>query len=968
MAQVDPLIDVLTQQPASASTVSNRANIDVLSPRLECEFGTLQKIDSVQVSATLASSSFNEDGQDETSSLLPYADGSEISFSASVTLSSPSCSGISAKGTTMEPIWTIFTDSPESNCTDDDYRFVFGFINSYDDRTSELTSESDDTGDFSWLGEVSSFLVCKPDYSLQSADFKFNPLATTTANRSMVHILDPNEDRKLGNITGKDMFKGFYKTLDGQNPAELLNTIMPQDNTTRFIDQELLHDAFGKLYSETVAQLASLYLMEDGQKTFYVSAITTENRIKLRGAAFWITETIIVLLMVYCGSLAWIFRKGPTPRDPGSITGLATILARSVEFRDSLRGSGLSSLERIRGDLSSFLFKTETVEGYKDTFRIRTLPRVYAKEGQGQLSIKSGSNATKWYYPFIVWIPTRIVLVVWAVALIAALEAVYELSKRDNGFLTILSQEYVEYYWHYVPVTIFLLFGMAVATLDFEIKTFEPFHKLRRGPAPSSVTVDEHYFSLVGIHALWTAARKRQCAIIATSIALVCTPFLTILASGLYYADSAFQTTPTQLRQTDSFDLETFTDINQISSQANGVMAANLVVNDNMDLPEGTYDNFAIPTFSLPSSSAANTSSLANTTSSYITVTVPALQPVANCTPITPSHINITQNTYYDTIYELDFKFSSLPPCGDPSQLGSTNPTTSMAVDTDKDFGYWTDRSSRTYHCPEYFAIAGHFSASRRNLTSLSILHCSPYLARLPATIQLTYPTLHIRRTTTPSLALSAATNGSALEILNIGTSILRPYISASALAALGGNTTRIDGFFGTLARLGSPLASLASDPSLLATAVDALYPRIATQILNLHRNSTTTTSSSSSAAEEEEDENGGALLNATLSRPNHLRLRQSAVSTHALAALLAVMAACVLASMALLRGREVLPKCPRSVAGGASLVAGGRLADGFVEGGEEGFSMGFWREEDDGGERLRLRFGIDVGCADVVR
>lgn len=306
---------MLTRQPESVSTVSNLANIDVLSPHLDCEFGVLRKINFVQISAVGAPSLANEKG--EVATLLPYADKMRVDFTVSVVLSSPSCSGIAAEGKSMDPIYTIFHDGASYNCTDDDYRFVFGFINSYDDRISALKIGKG-TGELPWLGEVSSFLVCKPDYSLQSAEFEFNHLATTTANRSMVHILDPNEDRKLGNITGRDLFDGFHKSLDKQNTAELLNATMPQDNITRFIDQELLQSAFGKLYSTTVAQIASLYLLEDGQKTFHVTAITTEDRIKLRGAAFWITEAIIVLLIISCASLAWMFRRRPTPQDPGT--------------------------------------------------------------------------------------------------------------------------------------------------------------------------------------------------------------------------------------------------------------------------------------------------------------------------------------------------------------------------------------------------------------------------------------------------------------------------------------------------------------------------------------------------------------------------------------------------------------------------------------------------------------------------
>ncbi|KKY21651.1 hypothetical protein UCDDS831_g04176 [Diplodia seriata] len=146
------------------------------------------------------------------------------------------------------------------------------------------------------------------------------------------------------------------------------------------------------------------------------------------------------------------------------------------------------------------------------------------------------------------------------------------------------------------------------------------------------------------------------------------------------------------------------------------------------------------------------------------------------------------------------------------------------------------------------------------------------------------------------------------LEIRGLGTSILAPYVAPAELAALG----NVDGFFGTLVLHGaSSLSDLVADPTPLQSAVQHLYARIATQIVSANRNANASTAS---VYADTESEDLGRPCNATLYQPNRLRVRQSALSTHALAALLSATTLCVAATFAM-RVKEVLPKNPRSIA-----------------------------------------------------
>lgn len=169
---------------------------------------------------------------------------------------------------------------------------------------------------------------------------------------------------------------------------------------------------------------------------------------------------------------------------------------------------------------------------------------------------------------------------------------------------------------------------------------------------------------------------------------------------------------------------------------------------------------------------------------------------------------------------------------------------------------------------------------------------------------------------------------------------------------------------------------------------MEGVYPRFATQVVNLNRNGSVTAGDGSAAGAEP----------LTIYQPNRLRVRQSGPSTQALVALLAAMGLCVAATVVVTTGiGEVLPKNPRSVAGVGSLLAGAQtLEDRKVGGGlcveeegeedeeegvggkgrrdeqwrRQGFSIGFWNKEvaDEEGEDEgdRLRFRIDIRVPDV--
>ncbi|EOD51852.1 hypothetical protein UCRNP2_1352 [Neofusicoccum parvum UCRNP2] len=309
-----------------------------------------------------------------------------------------------------------------------------------------------------------------------------------------------------------------------------------------------------------------------------------------------------------------------------------------------------------------------------------------------------------------------------------------------------------------------------------------------------------------GIHALWHAASRKQYCVTATSLAIVLSPFLTIFASGLYSAEEVSQVMSIKLSRMDQFDLDSINDIQKIGYQYNGMMTANLVLNDDMVLPQWTYDSFVIP--ELQGDLQHTFDQTPGSPDDRVKATIPSLQATANCTALDlPSpRFNATTGTLTCTLN---------PPCGGHS----AGKNSSILLNREGAFAAWLDLSGQAYHCPEYVVLAGRRHTD--NSVDVTALHCSPYLDRVDIHVALTFPDLKADRNAAPRADESTRAFVTTVEILGIGENLLEPYTDVEVFWALG----TVDGFFGALElhdrlRLKQTAASTRALQGLLAVLV----------------------------------------------------------------------------------------------------------------------------------------------------
>ncbi|GME23079.1 hypothetical protein BKCO1_2500098 [Neofusicoccum parvum] len=371
---------------------------------------------------------------------------------------------------------------------------------------------------------------------------------------------------------------------------------------------------------------------------------------------------------------------------------------------------------------------------------------------------------------------------------------------------------------------------------------------------------------------------------------------LLVLAAGSIYRAFAFRSSGSRavkLSRMDQFDLDSINDIQKIGYQYNGMMAANLVLNDDMVLPQWTYDSFVIP--ELQGDLQHTFDQTPGSPNDRVKATIPSLQATANCTAL-----DLLSPRFNATTGTLTYTLN--PPYGGHS----AGKNSSILLNREGAFAAWLDLSGQAYHCPEYVVLAGRRHTD--NSVDVTALHCSPYLDRVDTHVALTFPDLKADRNAAPRADESTRAFVTTVEIPGIGENLLEPYTDAEAFRALG----TVDGFFGTLVGNG---AALVADADALRDAVEALYPHVVAQVLHTNR-----VVAPPAAAE---------VFDATLELHDRLRLKQTAVSTRALQGLLAVLVLGAAATFLLADTREVLPKNTRSIAAVASLLVDSEQSPG---------------------------------------
>ncbi|KAH8893091.1 hypothetical protein GQ53DRAFT_718706 [Thozetella sp. PMI_491] len=794
----------------------------------------------------------------------------------------------------------------------------------------------------------------------------------------------------------------------------IMNLTSPRASLQVYRNMSYFRDTFESAYQSAAALAINTRATVPDNATIAGNIVYLDSRLVIVDVSLRAMETLLGVMTIACLSLCFYNYSG-LPGNLGSLLTAASVLSRSDDLRQLLRGSGSQGLHDLRRALSGLQFESTTVARPGREVRIQLQGDIPVSMPQVKISTNRDVD-TEWWMPTAASLYFRVGLICFSFILVGALEILLQLSRAHSGLLNVPNEGYIKYTWLFLPTLLASCITLAFGAVGTSAKMLHPYQELRRSRLENQDALEFDPLSRVALVSMPRSLRRGYWGLSAAMFLSVLSPFLTIAASGLYTAQFVPGAQPMDIPLSEWFDLRNATTADGIALM-NGDLPSgpptkdavfNMAVQfNNLSFPAGTYDEFAFA--QIDASSLLPLLEKVNTSTTTLQVRIPAIRGELNCTTTSVTEAAESQpslskrsSAVFPGLVSVE-----IPPGCTPDTVPSNHTVLQLVRQGGFDsaqngfFGYWADtiwmapNSTDVFDRRDPFSVCndarqhifffyGHCNkttpATRAPLIEtadqLDILHCMPYVEAMYVDATLALPSLNIDPTASPptpvdgSIMMWDATNASANTLpfpgmaaaVNLDTNLegifaalVRGYQAQPAEEIIGGrNATRMIGSLNHLFR------------QMVAQSLHFNYraslsrPRASTR-----RRRAETTGAFGTTSVFVEGPAAGVLLDAA-----QTRLVQSDISTRLLQALLVVFVLCTALVCILTGDSRVVPKNPGSLAARMSLFADGdiprRIAEwsslperhSLLEEGES-FTLGWWYP---GGNREEKKYyGIGV-------
>ena len=840
-------------------------------------------------------------------------------------------------------------------------------------------------------------LACKPRYTLSTGAARIWRGNNSASTHSDVEIKQDAEARSLAGVSAWDVLYGTWRSIIVLDPSQWtpVSGVVTNSNTAYWLVSATQNEVQpfydnSTLFAERVqnaiqpmaANMASQYLLKPANSMVSGTVISEQRRLYVRDVSFGLMTGLLVLFIGIAILLAVVYLPVKVcSRDPGSIAGIITILARSPQFMAELAGMGSKRDEEMQSLLAD---KKHYTTVHHSSFAIMS--------GDGAVvshEPKEMSDPIDWWRPLSAKIPMRVLTFAVPLALIATLEAVYQHSHQSGGIAPVKDETTdVRYVWVYIPAVIMLLVRILYFNLEFAARVLQPYSTLRRGGASADASLLEDQHRKIAIYGFFDALRRRHWALAAAILSVLVSFVLPIAVSGLYTTDTIMRHMQSNLSRQGQWSVLDSNSAPYYTSPDQASMSTPLVFYLNMSYPQWSYQDLALPHLQLESHDHESSDS-------HVDARVPALRGNLNCATV-PSERYDWQSVANSQL--LFVYLNGTNQCGfnESQPMTTTKPIKGGYWTGSLDAGYETGKTLKKedllnpdkLDCPTIFFAYG-LSNSTQGVTDMNVIQCRPRIEQVDVDLRLSLPSYEIDETKPPSVVpgttktiLDAVYKTAGIwfdlfpsdseveELLpvmdvqkktNVTSQLKGVYVAA--LYATGGN---------------KPEELLNADKH--SEALTRVYGIMTAQLLNNAWETNVT--SQYTVSDPPANTQPGTLYQ------NRLYLVQSPISTRILEGVLAAMVVCGVIAVTLMEKRQVLPKNPSSIAAVASLLAESEMLKTIPKGSEwaddkelkkQGvfagtFSMGWWsrdRRINDTGvdtgsgpgedEAFAQRFGIDA-------
>ena len=529
----------------------------------------------------------------------------------------------------------------------------------------------------------STNLLCTPRYRIGKSEV----VKTTTAAYGdvfkSIHQVDQSEGQTEGDtVLAANLARGVFNSLNdpiaaAQGFYSLASGVLtlsdtffklitqeqtPSSNATSasefWFQSENLRQYATRFYGSIAAQVAAQNLLSQEDDPIVGSVTVNKPRLFVRVLSFTLMEVSLVMLALMAAALV---RCAPRPfvrHDPGSLSGIASVLAQSPELCNLAKGQTISTASDFEAELRSHMYhtclepdKSTSIKVSRTSAAIGMLPS--RKEAPDQTPLR-------WWQPLTLKPVSKLLTVLAPVAYIVVLEVLFATSRSRDGLIDVDQSSWTHYGWTYLPALAMVCLQTLYASVAFYIRLLSPYASMKASPVEASISVRDHPLSRVALHEAVFAAGRRRFGVLASTIAALLAPLLTIAVAGLYTAENYHQ--EVAVRQLTAWNFESpslanatlvqnvFTQLHEPNptNYSDGSYTApftDLIVTSNLSYPQWTFDELAFPMvqFQQQLSTSADSSTPSK---GVLDLPIPAIRGVLNCSVIPKKDVNITYATY----------------------------------------------------------------------------------------------------------------------------------------------------------------------------------------------------------------------------------------------------------------------------------------------------------------------------------
>jgi hypothetical protein len=505
-----------------------------------------------------------------------------------------------------------------------------------------------------WLNNLTA-LLCKPSYTMNEYSVEYAQNSTTPKLRSlrntgsslpglypadisrMIYNAFIDNDVLFLGMGGADftlsepvppLFQMIEAELGGSKSGISLKDLM---------DPEVLIPHAEALMKSSVIQLLHANILTDmsdptqdileGTATFSLDRL----HIKIISTGF-LSAGFAAMAILCIALLFFIPHKFHAEKPIGSTFVVADALGSSPE---TLCASFLSGGKNPQFDLQSWSYTSRQNTGEKTVSINRVTP------SHGPVSITADKTEPsdsrqetlikQWWRPASSHTWFTAIVVVLALIIIGVLEGIQHASDRNQGFVSVRSLDLgTTVLAQYIPAAIALAISLMFGSIEQMVSAVTPYASLVKGNMPASRTLSVDYLTKSGPHVLVLSLLNRHIALTIILLSTFVASFMSIVIPGLY----SHITLPESM-DTTVFQLDKFNPTTPISLEDHGAtVVLNLLTYYDIDYPQWTFDDLAIPQFGMISANP-NSHETTSQSSSTLSLRTTATRAKLRCESIT---------------------------------------------------------------------------------------------------------------------------------------------------------------------------------------------------------------------------------------------------------------------------------------------------------------------------------------------